>query len=107
MRRATAICIIGLLAVSLAPEAFAWGAYHSGFGGANDHGGYHGGPYGYLGGTYNIGTAAVTPGYTGRATAAEGAAVGATTTAAATTANGYAASTYNYDPPPYYMPCGY
>src|SRR5215472_6642335 len=49
------------LAVSLAPEAFAWRAYHGGFGGANDHRAYHGGAYGYQGGTDNIGTTAVTP----------------------------------------------
>jgi len=50
MKRATALRIIGLLAVSQAPAAFAWGAYHGGFGGANDHGAYHGAgytPYGY------------------------------------------------------------
>jgi len=35
MKRATALCIIGLLAVSQVPEAFAWDAYHGGFGGAN------------------------------------------------------------------------
>jgi len=35
MKRATALCIIGLLAVSQVPESFAWDAYHGGFGGAN------------------------------------------------------------------------
>jgi hypothetical protein len=40
MKRATALRIIGLLAVSQAPEAFAWGAYHGGFGGANALYGY-------------------------------------------------------------------
>ena len=100
MKQATALCIAGLLAVSLAPEAFAWRAYHGGFGGANDHRPYHGGAYGYQGGTYNIGTTAVTPGYMGWGAAAAGAAVGATV-------NACAASTYSYDPAPYFPPYGY
>jgi len=87
MKQATALCIAGLLAVSLAPEAFARRAYH-------------GGAYGYQGGTYNIGTTAVTPGYMGWGAAAAGAAVGATV-------NACAASTYSYDPAPYFPPYGY
>ena len=109
MKRGTALCITGLLAVSLAPEAFAWRAYHGEFGGANDHRAYHGGAYGYQGGTYNIGTTAVTPGYMGWGAASAGAAVGAPTAVAATaaTVNAYATSTSNYDPAPYYSPYGY
>jgi len=45
MKRGTGLCITGLLAVSLTPEAFAWSAHHGGFGGAKDHRAYHGGAY--------------------------------------------------------------
>ena len=45
MKRGTALCITGLLAVSLAPKAVAWSAHHGGFGGANDHRAYYGGAY--------------------------------------------------------------
>ena len=42
MKRLTALSLTGLLALSTAPDAFAWGAYHGGFGGASYHGAYGG-----------------------------------------------------------------
>ena len=35
IRRLTALSLTGLLSLSAAPDAFAWGAYHGGFGGAS------------------------------------------------------------------------
>ena len=158
MRRMTIVALGLLAAIALAPDAFAWGAYHGGFGGASyhgagggsfsrgggswsattarggsasggggswsahsayggsasggggswsAHGAYGGAAYGgyggyhgaYYGGTYNGGTAVVTPAYTGWGAAAAGAAVGAAATSAA-----YAAPTTNYYPPPHYQP---
>jgi hypothetical protein len=40
MKRLTAVCVTGLFAVSLAPDAYAWGAYHGGFGGAHYSGAF-------------------------------------------------------------------
>ena len=34
MKRMTALSIAGVLALSAAPDALAWGAYHGGYGGA-------------------------------------------------------------------------
>jgi len=48
MRRLTALSLTGLLALSAAPDAFAWGAYHGGT---------------YYGGTCYGGTTVVTPAY--------------------------------------------
>jgi hypothetical protein len=42
MKRLTALSLTGLLTLSAAPDAFAWGAYHGGFGGASYHGAYGG-----------------------------------------------------------------
>ena len=125
MKRLTILALGLSAAVALAPNAFAWGAYHGGFGGGAYHGawgggawhsgaygtyGYHygggayyGGAY-YHGGTYYGGTAVVTPVYTGRGAAAAGAAVGAAATSAGATSAAYAAATTNYYPPPYYQP---
>ena len=44
-RAASAVCISGLLTISLAPNALAWGAYHGAWGGAAYHGAWGGGAY--------------------------------------------------------------
>src|SRR6516164_1907169 len=62
MKRLTALSLTGLLTLSAAPDAFAWGAYHGGFGGASYHrsfsatgprgGSVSGSSSGYRGGAY-------------------------------------------------------
>jgi hypothetical protein len=42
MKRPTALGVTGLLTLAAAPDAFAWGAYHGGYGGASYHGSFGG-----------------------------------------------------------------
>jgi hypothetical protein len=52
MKQLKAVCITGLLAISLAPNAFAWGARGGGFSGASYHGAY-GGSFSRSGGSWS------------------------------------------------------